>query len=81
MLVAGTTTTALGAESSAAPNPLLDLLIQKGFVTKQEAEKVQAEAEAIRTNGVTPIPESKWKISNGIKSGYAIELKTTDNKV
>ncbi|MDB6110239.1 MAG: hypothetical protein JWR69_1989 [Pedosphaera sp.] len=66
----------LGAASvgSGAPasDPLLDLFIQKGFVTQQEAEKVKAEADAIRSrtnNEAMPNPEgSKWKLSTGIKS-------------
>jgi Putative porin len=58
------------ANSSDADDPLLDLFIQKGFVTQQEAEKVKAEAETMRTNEtqMPQLPESKWKISQGIKS-------------
>jgi hypothetical protein len=62
------TTSALCAETS---DPLLDLFIQKGFVTKEEADKVKAEADALRAQapGTFPeIPESKWKIGNGIKN-------------
>ncbi|MDE3067127.1 MAG: putative porin [Verrucomicrobiota bacterium] len=48
---------------------ILDLFVQKGFVTQQEADKVKAEAEALRTNEMQmpPLPESKWKISKALK--------------
>src|SRR5262245_16360607 len=62
------TTAVRSAETS---DPLLDLFIQKGFVTKDEADKVKAEADALRakTPGTFPeIPESKWKIGKGIKN-------------
>jgi hypothetical protein len=57
---------AFGADSS---DPLLDLLIQKGILSSEEAQKVRSEAEAIRSNA-PPVtsPESKWKLSNGIKN-------------
>jgi len=55
----------LAADNS---DPLLDLLIKKGLVTQDEAEKVQAEADAMRSNNLaTSLQTSKWKISNGIK--------------
>ncbi len=56
--------------ASGTDDPLLDLFIQKGFVTQAEAEKVKAEADSIRTNGVANISgmQSKWKIGDGIKS-------------
>jgi hypothetical protein len=59
-----------GLCAKASDDPLLDLFIQKGFVTQQEAEKVKAEAEAIRTNEmqIPRLPESQWKISKGIKN-------------
>jgi hypothetical protein len=46
-------------------------MIQKGMVTEEEARRVKAEADALRTNMVaTAVPpaESKWKINNAIKS-------------
>jgi hypothetical protein len=57
------------ADSSNTDDPILDLFVQKGFVTQQEAEKVKAEAEAMRTNEMQmpQMPESKWKISKGLK--------------
>ncbi|HXB60442.1 MAG TPA: putative porin [Candidatus Acidoferrales bacterium] len=54
----------------AATDPLLDLFVKKGYVTQQEAEQVEAEAAARQTNGaayLTP-EQSKWKITEGIKS-------------
>jgi hypothetical protein len=61
--------TTRGAEVE-APDPVLDLFVQKGFVTQQEADKVKAEAEAIRTNQMQmpQLPESKWNISKGLKN-------------
>src|SRR5262245_35229514 len=51
---------------------LLDLFVKKGFVTEEEAKRVQTEAEALRAAGTTnelpKIPESKWKIANAIKN-------------
>jgi hypothetical protein len=49
-------------------DPLLDLLIKKGIVTQDEAAKIKAESEAAHTNAANILPESKWKISKGIKS-------------
>src|SRR5215831_24354 len=52
-------------------DPLLDLMIQKGMVTQEEADKVRAEADALRTNALAtamPPAQSKWKISNAIKN-------------
>ena len=55
---------------------LLNLFIQKGFVTKQEAEMVKAEAEAMQTTNLAKlpapvpasVPESVWKVNKAIKS-------------
>jgi polyhydroxyalkanoate synthesis regulator phasin len=52
-------------------DPLLDLMIQKGILTQEEARKVKAEADAIRTNAVnqaTAPADSKWKIGKAIKN-------------
>jgi hypothetical protein len=59
-----------GAETSNTTDPLLDLFIKKGFVTQQEAEQVEAEAQALRTNGtqMPQSPPSKWNISSGLKN-------------
>jgi hypothetical protein len=51
-------------------DPLLDLMIQKGMITQEEASKVKAEADARRTNTVNEAmapSSSKWKISKAIK--------------
>src|SRR5271154_7334152 len=48
-------------------DPILDLMLQKGLITEDEAVKVKAEAEAIRTNEVSQFPESRFKISPAIK--------------
>jgi hypothetical protein len=52
-------------------DPIINLFLQKGFITETEAAKAKAEMQAIRTNQsqeMPHIPESKWKISEGIKS-------------
>ncbi|MGB7767696.1 MAG: putative porin [Verrucomicrobiia bacterium] len=58
------------ADSTNTTDPLLDLFIKKGFVTQQEAEQVEAEAESNQTNQLAnaAFPPSKWKISEGIKN-------------
>ena len=50
-------------------DPLLDIMIKNGLITKEEAARVKAEAEANRTNATAlpPMPSSKWKINEGIK--------------
>ena len=48
-------------------DPILDLMLQKGLITEDEATKVKAEAEAIRSNTVSQFPESRFKISPAIK--------------
>ena len=66
MLAAGVAQNAFCAGSS---DPLLDLFIKKGYVTEDEAARVKAEADALRTNEIAAAGlESKWKISKGIKS-------------
>lgn len=66
-LVMGAIEKGIGAEGT-DDDPLLDLFVQKGFVTQEEAEKVKAEADRLRTNGAANAPEmnSKWTINNGI---------------
>jgi len=59
----------LGAD---APDPVLNLMLEKGMITEDEAAKVQAQVDARRTNNVAqmaqaPYMDSKWKISSGIK--------------
>jgi hypothetical protein len=54
--------------SAAATDPLLNLFIQKGYVSKEEADRVKAEADYNRTNSVvTAMPDSKWVISKAVK--------------
>ena len=66
LLGAVATTRVFSAEPS---DPILDLLLQKGIVTEAEVQKARAEAGRIRTNELAMPPvESKWKISNAIKS-------------
>ncbi len=64
------------AETNAAPplvsaqsasQPLLDLLLQKGLITQEEASKVQAEVDAMHTNAPAT-SDSKWKIGKSIKN-------------
>ena len=62
-LLAAAVTQTAHAQSS---DPLLDLMIKKGIVTQDEAQKVQAELDASKTNSMA-FPSSKWKLSNGIK--------------
>ncbi len=58
------------ADAPDSHDPLLDLFIKKGFVTQAEAEKVKAEADYNRTNGLAGSlsAPSKWKISDGVKN-------------
>ncbi len=61
----------VAARAQEAHDPLLDLMIEKGMVTREEAARVQGEAEARRTNAPGSrfkMPESKWKINNAVKS-------------
>lgn len=50
------------------PDPVLSLMLEKGMITENEAAKVQAQVDARRTNPAAVFPESKWKISTGIKN-------------
>jgi hypothetical protein len=44
-------------------------MIQKGMVTKEEAQRVRAEADALRTNSAAmPPADSKWKINKAIQN-------------
>ena len=57
----------LGQESH---DPLLDLMIQKGMITQEEARKVQTEADANLTNAVKHAMssmDSKWDINKAFK--------------
>src|ERR1035437_1537080 len=55
----------LAAWCQESRDPLLDLMIQKGMLTQDEARKVKAEADVIRTNALstarpTPKPGTGW---------------------
>jgi hypothetical protein len=66
-LLLATGITGRGQESR---DPLLDLMIQKGMLTQDEAQKVKAEADALHTNALNeamPPIASKWKISKALK--------------
>jgi hypothetical protein len=60
-----------GAWAQAGRDPLLDIMIQKGMLTQEEAQKVRAEADAAQTNtlrNAMPPMESKWKINKAVKN-------------
>jgi hypothetical protein len=57
-------------ESLTAPtDPVLSLLLEKGMITEDEAEKTQAQADALRTNMAAQFAQenSKWRISKNVK--------------
>ena len=58
------------AEADTTSDPLMNLFIEKGYVTQQEAAKVKAEAERLRTNelAAAALPVSRWKIDPGVKN-------------
>lgn len=58
------------SDSATAPtDPVLNLLLEKGMITEEEAAKTQAQADALRTNMAAQYmaESSKWKISKTIK--------------
>ena len=68
---------ACGARAQTS-DPLLNTLIKKGILTEDEARSIKAEAETSQSNNPAAA-ESKWKISNPIKSleffwGHAVPL-------
>jgi len=67
----GSANPAVGADAAApsvTSDPVLSLMLEKGMITDDEAAKVQAQVDARRTNPAAIFPDSKWKISDGIKS-------------
>lgn len=59
------------AELVTAPtDPVLNLLLEKGMITEEEAAKTQAEADARRTNMAAQYAaeNSQWQISKSIKN-------------
>ena len=63
----GVTSPVVAAETTPTADPVLSLMLEKGMVTEAEAARVQAQVDARRTNQTAVFPESKWKISDGIK--------------
>src|ERR1039458_9169490 len=47
---------------------LANKLVQKGILTADEVQELRAESEAARTNLVSELPASKWKLADSIKS-------------
>jgi Putative porin len=58
------------ADTSDSTDPLLDLFIQKGYVTQQEADQVKAEADQLRSNELAnaSMPAMKWKVNDYVKN-------------
>jgi hypothetical protein len=56
----------LASDVAANPDPILQLMLEKGMITESEAAKVQAESDARRTNNIVTPDVSKWKISDGL---------------
>jgi hypothetical protein len=54
--------------SSVTSDPVLNLMLEKGMITEDEASKVQSQVDSMRTNPVAILPPSKWNISRGIKN-------------
>ena len=48
------------------PDPILQLMLEKGMITESEAARVQAESDARRTNNIATPDISKWKIEDGL---------------
>lgn len=50
-------------------DPIINLFLQKGFITEGEAAKARSEIEALRTNRteMPQIPPSRWKISDAFQ--------------
>jgi hypothetical protein len=70
LMLAGNNLLAADPTTSDPDDPLLNLFLQKGFITQSEADKARAEVAAMRTNEISelaPAP-SKWKLSPDIKS-------------
>jgi hypothetical protein len=54
------------SDVAAAPDPILQLMLDKGMITESEAARVQAESDALRTNHMAAPDVSKWKMSDGL---------------
>lgn len=55
---------------NAPTDPVLNLLLEKGMITEDEAAKTQAQADALRTNMAAQFAaeNSQWKITKSIKN-------------
>ena len=62
VLLAVAAGSSLAADTSV--DTLLDALVKKGVLTQKEAQDIQQE----NTSNITPLPATKWKISDSIKS-------------
>jgi hypothetical protein len=56
--------------ATATSDPVLGLMLEKGMITEDDATRVQAQVDAMRTNDAAQYAQqdSKWKISPGIKN-------------
>jgi len=56
--------------SSPSTDPVLNLLLEKGMITEEEAAKTQAQADALRTNMAAQYmaENSKWTVGKTIKN-------------
>ncbi len=58
-------------QSSDPSDPIINLFLEKGFITQAEAAKAKAEVEAIRTNApLESLPHeqaSRWKLNDAVK--------------
>lgn len=72
LLLAGAATTRLAAQPAGTDpsDPILNLFLQKGFITQTEADKARAEVAALRTNEVSQLPgnNSPFKLAGAVKS-------------
>jgi len=69
LVLAGTMLSAKPVWAADGSNdPVLNLLLEKGVITQDEAAKTEAQLAAARTNESAPYLDSKWKVSSGIKS-------------
>lgn len=57
------------ATATGPSDPVLNLLLEKGMITEDEAEKTQAQADALRTNmaALYASEKSKWRFAPSIK--------------
>src|SRR5215469_11786956 len=59
---------ALPALCGVALDPTLELLVQKGIISREEAEKATAESALLHTNEMPSIDSSKWNINKALKN-------------